>query len=274
MEDLVIDVAESNLQVEVIERSATTPVLVDFWADWCEPCKQLTPVLEEIVDEYGGAVVLARMNADEATRVTAALGIQSLPTVLLFRDGQPVDGFTGVQSADGIREILGRNGVGPLDGAGASPPAPPPEADDEVGLRSLLESDPTNSDALLSLSRLLCLRGDVGEAGEHIDQIAAGTPEARASERLKAAFAFWSAETPSEDSEPVDAIEALLDKARTAARSAAWEETAGALYEALAEDLGYRDGLTRLALVSVFGYAGEASDLTRRYQKRLANLLY
>ena len=105
---IIIEVITENFMSDVIERSKETPVIVDFWAPWCEPCKQLTPVIEKIVKEKNGNVILAKMNIDESPEVAQQLKIQSIPAVMAFNDGQPVDGFIGVQPEKNISEFINK----------------------------------------------------------------------------------------------------------------------------------------------------------------------
>lgn len=101
-----VDVTLDNAQQMIIDESFQRPVLVDFWADWCGPCKSLMPILEKLAEEYQGQFLLARINADEQQALAAQFGVRSLPTVMLIKDGQPLDGFTGAQPEPQIRELL------------------------------------------------------------------------------------------------------------------------------------------------------------------------
>tara|TARA_Y100001936_G_scaffold182113_1_gene179367 strand:+ start:531 stop:1463 length:933 start_codon:yes stop_codon:yes gene_type:complete len=105
---VIIEVITENFMTDVIEQSKETPVIVDFWAPWCEPCKQLTPIIEKIIKEKNGKVILAKMNIDESPEVAQQLKIQSIPAVMAFNDGQPIDGFIGVQSEKNIIEFVNK----------------------------------------------------------------------------------------------------------------------------------------------------------------------
>ena len=105
---VIIEVITENFMTDVIEQSKETPVIVDFWAPWCEPCKQLTPIIEKIIKEKNGKVILAKMNIDESPEVAQQLKIQSIPAVMAFNDGQPIDGFIGVQSEKSIIEFVNK----------------------------------------------------------------------------------------------------------------------------------------------------------------------
>ncbi|GAB3110493.1 thioredoxin [Aestuariicella hydrocarbonica] len=102
----IIDVTQANAQQVLIDESRIRPVVVDFWAEWCEPCKSLMPILEKLATEYNGQFLLAKVNADELQPIAQQLGVQSLPTVMIMKDGQPVDGFAGLQPEMEIRAIL------------------------------------------------------------------------------------------------------------------------------------------------------------------------
>lgn len=104
--EYIVDITMENAKSILIDRSFETPVIIDFWADWCEPCKDLMPILEKLANEYQGAFTLARVNADEMQPLAGQFGIRSLPTVMIMQNGQPVDGFAGAQPEGAIREIL------------------------------------------------------------------------------------------------------------------------------------------------------------------------
>ena len=132
----VFDATELNFEAEVIRASLTTPVLVDFWAAWCGPCKSLTPILEKVVASYNGAVRLAKVDTDAEMQLAAAFGVRSLPTVVLVKDGQMVDGFMGALPESAVREFLQRHIVANAaeeqkDTAPSPAPAvsPPPRRD-------------------------------------------------------------------------------------------------------------------------------------------------
>ena len=106
MNEHIVDIDETNAQALLIEESHKRPVVVDFWADWCEPCKTLMPLLEKITTEYDGAFLLAKVNADTQQMIAQQFGVRSLPTVMVIQNGQPVDGFMGAQPETAVRELL------------------------------------------------------------------------------------------------------------------------------------------------------------------------
>jgi len=113
--DLMVEITQQNAQRMLIEESRTRPVLIDFWADWCSPCKMLLPILEKLVREYDGQVLLAKVNCDEQQAIAGQFGVRSLPTVVLMKDGQPVDGFVGAQPESAVRAMLEKHLPKPWD---------------------------------------------------------------------------------------------------------------------------------------------------------------
>lgn len=113
----IVDITEQNAQQVLIQGSQEKVVLIDFWADWCEPCKQLTPVLEKIAADYPNELILAKINCDEQQAIAGQFGVRSLPTLVVFKDGQPVDGLTGAQPESAIRQMLEQYLPQPQDGA-------------------------------------------------------------------------------------------------------------------------------------------------------------
>ena len=114
--DFIVNIDETNAAQLLIEESHNRPVVVDFWADWCEPCKVLMPLLERIANEYQGAFLLAKVNADEQQMISQQFGVRSLPTVMVIQNGQPVDGFTGAQAEAQVRAMLEKYLPKPWDG--------------------------------------------------------------------------------------------------------------------------------------------------------------
>ena len=199
---MAIDVTDATFQTEVIDRSATAAVVVDLWAPWCGPCKTLTPILEQVVGETGGKAVLVKVDIDENPGIAQAFRVQSIPMVVGFVDGQPVDAFMGAQGEHEVREFVQRLLPGPQETLLDSLVA----AGDEASLRQALEMDPANEDAIVALGGLLVARGDTDEALALLARI----PETERTRQL-AAMARLGSE-PDDDHDAT--LTALLDQVK------------------------------------------------------------
>ncbi len=164
---MAIDVTDATFQAEVIDRSMTTPVVVDLWATWCGPCRTLTPLLERVVAETNGKVELVKVDVDANPGISQAFRVQSIPMVVAFKDGQPVDAFMGAQGEHEVRDFVSNllptdeeNQLRALIAAG-----------DEASLRLALQADPGNEDAIVALAELLVDRGEADEALELLARI-------------------------------------------------------------------------------------------------------
>ncbi len=200
---MAIDVTDATFQTEVIERSVTTAVVLDLWAPWCGPCKTLGPILEQVVGETEGQVVLAKADIDENPAIAQAFRVQSIPMVVAFKDGQPVDAFMGAQGEHEVREFVQRL----LPTAEQSAVADLIEAGDEVSLREALELEPGNEDAVVALADLLVEAGRPDEALQILERV----PESDRT-RVVAAKARVGI-TPDDDHDAT--LTALLDQVKT-----------------------------------------------------------
>jgi putative thioredoxin len=247
---------DQNFMESVVGASSSRPVLVDFWAPWCGPCRTLMPMLDRIADDYAGRFTLAKLNTDEAPRVAGHLNIRSIPTVMLFRNGEVVDQFVGVQPEAAIRDMLDRH----LE----SPEAPGGAPDPTAAAKAQLE------------------RRDAAAAAEAIGQLEASQPEHPALPALRARLAFLETAVGQPD---VPALRARLerDPADGAARHAlaAHHALAGDYGTALTEwlelmrrDRKFGDDLARRSLLAAFEVLGESDELVLATRRRMASLLH
>jgi len=157
---MAVDVTDATFQTEVVERSMQSVVIVDLWAPWCGPCRTLSPIIENVVDETKGKAVLVKVNVDENPAISQAFRVQSIPAVYALKDGQVVDGFIGALPEHEVRQFVERL----LPTAEDDMVARMLAMGDEGSLRAVLEIDPANEDAIVGLAELLIARGETEEA--------------------------------------------------------------------------------------------------------------
>jgi putative thioredoxin len=191
---MVIDVTDATFQAEVIERSHTTPVVVDLWAEWCGPCKSLGPIIEKVVAATNGQVVLAKVDVDANPQVAAAFRVQSIPAVYALANGQVVDGFMGAQPEQAVSEFIARL----LPSEESQTVRKLIEAGDEESLKVALSIEPGNHDAVVAMAQLLVKTNRADEAL----QILARVPETDEVRRVAAAARLAA--------DPVDDFDAQL----------------------------------------------------------------
>lgn len=281
----VFDATAATFEDSVIRASMETPVLVDFWAEWCGPCKTLGPLLEKLAADYNGAFVLAKVDIDKEPELGTAFQIRSVPTVMLVKGGQLVDGFPGALPEGQLREFLAHHGIEPGPAQDDGPPVdvqtPPPDPHAEVmRLRKLAEAEPDSAGHRLDLALALLQTGAASEAETLIDALPANlaTDDRAVKARARLGFAALLQDAP-----PAEVLEAAINadpgdlRARhlLGVRKLVGGDAEAGLtqfIEMLQRDRGYADGLARKSLIDAFQVVDD-DDTVGRYRRKMASLL-
>lgn len=283
----IFDVSSANFEQLVLENSFHKPVLVDFWAEWCAPCKALMPLLAKITEDYQGELLLAKVNCDIEQDVVARFGVRSLPTVVLFKDGQPVDGFAGAQPESAIRAMLEPHVPAPAAAeADLLETAQALFAEGRIGeaenlLKQLLGEDNENAAALILYARCLAERGELAEAETVLDAVKGDAhKQALAGARAQLTFLRQASDLP----EVADLKSRLAQNAEDdeAAYQLAIQQLARQQHDAALDGLlklfvrnrGYAEGLPHKTLLQVFDLLGNDHPLVASYRRKLYQALY
>jgi putative thioredoxin len=280
----VVAVTMENARDVLIEESFQRPVVVDFWADWCAPCKTLMPLLEKLAAEYDGQFLLAKVNCDEQQQIAAQFGVRSLPTVMVMREGQPIDGFTGAQPESTIRQLLEKYLPKPWDVLLQQ--AQQLQATGDVAaalplLRRAVEESRQRPDIAIALAAALVQMNRLDEAQETLDKIklahrdkswqqiaaqielqreAAKTPEVRALEEALAA-------------DP-DSLETAYQLALQHSQNQNYRDALELLIGVLRKQRDFNDGAAKRTLLDILAVLGKGDPLAAEYQRKLFSLLY
>jgi putative thioredoxin len=280
----VVDIDENNAQQYLIDESFNRPVVVDFWADWCAPCKQLMPLIEKLADEYAGAFLLAKINADEQQGISGQLGVRSLPTVMVFKDGQPVDGFAGAQPETAVRELLQKHLPSPWD-AKVAEATELLDQGDTAGAVGLLRSAWEESNKLLEIT--LAYAGALLEANR-LDDSEAVLDEVRLVDRdalHEQLMAQIELKRVAGKSPEIAALEAelLADEANHAVRvrlavqlttDAHHRDALDHLLTVLRADRDWNNGEAKRLYLDTIASIGKGDPLAAEYQRKLFSILY
>ena len=278
-------VTADNFMTDVVETSAHTPTLVDFWAPWCGPCKQLMPILDRLVQEYGGSFKLAKVNTDEQKELAQQVGIRSLPTVVLFKDRTAVDHFVGVVPEAKIRELLDKHLPKQTDGPATRAQALKASGD-FTGAREILEGqlalDQANIALQADIAELRALEGDLDSARRSLEQLRAKEPNHAAVKRLGALLEFSTIVAAYPD------VRALRQRVADNPSDLGLSH-ALAVHQLLGGDVepalntwldfmrnhrAHGDDLGRRSLVLAFELIGEADPIVNQTRRAMARLLF
>lgn len=286
-----VDVTIENFMPEVIEASAKTPTIVQFWAPWCGPCKQLGPVLEKVVGASGGKVRMVRVNIDDNTQIAQQMRVQSVPTVYGFVDGQPVDGFAGAQPESNVRQFVDKlasmggeaTDVAAMLEAAEAALARGDHESAMMQFQQVMATEPESVAALAGVVRCLSAAGDIAGAREVIDQL---NDDFRGDPAMQSAIAAVElAEKASESAGELDSAKAAVEanpadlEARQAYALALYAvgqhaEAMEQLLESIRTERGWNDDVARLQLLEFFATLGAANPDVIAARRKLSTVLF
>ncbi len=282
MNTWIIDAGDQDFELAVIKRSAHTPVVVDFWAPWCGPCRTLGPLLERLAEEHRGEFILARVNVDDNPGLSQALNIRSIPMVLGFRDGQVVAEFVGALPETGVREFLAKvlpSDAERLAAAAEDLRAAGQPAEAEAAFRKALGLDGRCERALLGMARILFDRQADNEALQLLDRIGPGAMR-QSADRLAAEIRIREAGNRDEGTlratlaaDPAD-LETRLLLAQVLAAASNYPEALEQLLEIVRRDKSFHDGAARRSMLDIFELLGAGNETVEHYRSELAKVLF
>ncbi|MEM6534293.1 MAG: thioredoxin [Pseudomonadota bacterium] len=284
------DATDATFPAEVIEASNEQPVLVDFWAPWCGPCKSLTPVLEKVVQSHGGKVRLVKVNIDENPGFAGQMGVRSIPAVFAFDKGRPVNGFQGALPEGQVRQFIdqvlsGTDGAKQIEEAVAQAEQAMQSGDIGTAAQiyaAVIEADPQNTAAIAGLARCYLANGDRERAGQVLDMTPpdmADDPAITSARKALALLADAPADGNTPAAPPADTPEPQtpqerFDLAEKLISQGQNQAAADHLLEILSQDLNWGEGKAKAKLLELFEAAGPKDPVTFEGRRRLGSLMF
>ena len=280
----VIDVTDQTFATDVLERSKTVPVVVDFWAAWCGPCRMLGPILENLADEFQGNFILAKVDVDQNQQVARQFQVQGIPAVKAFRDGQLVGEFTGAQPEPQVRKFL--EGLVPSEADHLAKQAFEWEVNNQPAMaeenyRAAIAQKADHYPAKVGLGRVLLSQGEIEEATSILHSIPEGAKEKVVADALLAGAEFQKFANGHSEAELQAKIEADPNDvashyalASLLATEQRFPDALEEFLEVIRRDRSYSDDGARKAMLAIFTIIGEDQSITKTYRQKLANALF
>ncbi|MFL0804501.1 MAG: thioredoxin [Agarilytica sp.] len=280
----IVDITLENAQTLLVEESFKRPVLIDFWASWCEPCKNLIPILEKLAGEYDGRFLLAKVDSDEFQQIASQFGVRSLPTVILMKDGQPVDGFSGLKSESEVREVLDKVLPKPWDIQHSAAKAHIELEEWSAALellREAYEASHSQADIALSYTTVLTQLKRYQEASEVLSKIKLADQD-NDYEQVKAALELAQEAQKAPElqaleeqytASPTD-YEIAFQLAVQYSQHDYKQEALVLLYQIIQKDLNFQSGEAKKVYMDILAVLGKGDPVAAEYQRKLYTLLY
>ncbi|MEF3193390.1 MAG: thioredoxin [Halothiobacillaceae bacterium] len=285
MSAIVSNVTEQDFAEKVIQASHERPVLVDFWAAWCQPCQILKPLLKKVVESYNGDVLLAYVDTDQEQMLAARFGIRSLPTVMVFKDGRVVDQFMGAQPEGAIRKFIDKHIVRESDLMLKQAMALLEQGDEASAIELLRQAnriDPNNTAVLFALARIAADQGNLDEAESILNAIPHDAPEAGMARELKAQIGFARqaqgagdmAELLGRISHNASDLDARQKLATVLIAQGQHEAAMEQFLEIMKRDRSFGEDAGRKGLLQLFEMLGNDHPAVQTYRRRMFSLLH
>jgi len=285
----IVEVTAQNIQQMVLDASSKVPVLLDVWAEWCEPCKALTPILEKLAEQYAGRFILAKLNADEQQELAAQLGVQSLPTLKLIVGGQIGGELYGLQPESVIRELLDKfveeEAAEPSDNLAEEIRRAINARDTDSAqqlLQQALTEHPEDKSYQYLAIELLVSAGELAAAKQRFESLAQEDKDSEEGKRTEARFYFADIlETAGQETDyalqlennPSDA-DALFYVAATMAATARYDEALELAWHLFQNHMSYKSGEPKVVLLKVFDLLGRSDARAQKYRRKMFNFLH